>query len=521
MISYEIMHFMKRKTQGKLGWMALKLDMSKAYDRVEWVFRRRMLFLMGFGDDSVKLIMECVCLAKYQICHAGRRFGSIIPTRGIRQGDPLSSYLFLICMEGLSILLHEYEKRNNLLGIQIAKGAPRLTQMFFADDTYIFCKARVEEIEHVLDLLRVFEKASGQKINADKFSAFFTRNTDTEIREVICNMLKFKEADNSTTYLGLPNMMSKNKNVAMGYLKERLKDRVQGWEKKSLSRRGKEIMLKTVAQTLPNYAMSTFLFPQNLCDDMEKIMNQYWWKGTKGSKGIHWLSWDRMCMKKSSGGLGFRKLLDFNVALLGKQAWRLLDKPDSLVIKLYKARYFPDSSFLTAKVGSNPSYIWRSIMEAHVLLKQGAVRRVGLGDTIRIMDDPWLPDKDPYVRTNHEAIKHKMVDVLMNEDRSSWEVNLVKDIFDERDAQLILSIPLNGTDTDSWFWKYERLGHYSVKSAYAAIKEARTVNETQDSLRWNRLWSLQVPLKVKHFIWRAVKNILPIRISCLIKKFRF
>lgn len=125
-------------------------------------------------------------------------------------------------------------------------------------------------------------------------------------------------------------------------------------------------MLKEVAQTLPNNARSTFLFPQHLCADMERIMNQFWWKGTKGSKGIHWLSWDRMCVKKSSVVLGFRKLQDFNVALLGKQGWRLIVKPDSLVAKIYKARYFPDSSFLTEKVGSNPSYIWRSIMEAHV-----------------------------------------------------------------------------------------------------------------------------------------------------------
>lgn len=225
MISYEIM------TQGKLGWMALKLDMSKAYDRVEWSFPRKMMFLMGFGNESINLIMECVCSANYQICHAGRRFGSITPTRGIRQGDPLSSYLFLLCMEGLSVLLHEYEKINSLIGIQVARNAPRLTHMFFADDTYNYCKARVEETDHVLDLLRIFENASGQKIYSDKSSVFFTCNTDTGVREAICNMLKFKEAYSNTRYLGLPNMLGKNKNAMMSYLKERLKERVQGKEK--------------------------------------------------------------------------------------------------------------------------------------------------------------------------------------------------------------------------------------------------------------------------------------------------
>lgn len=206
---------------------------------------------------------------------------------------------------------------------------------------------------------------------------------------------------------------------------------------------------------------------------MERIMNKFWWKGSNGNKGIHWLQWDRMCTKKSVGGIGFRKLQDFNVALLGKQAWRLTVKMDTLVAKVYEARYYPEGTFLNAKLNGNPSYIWRSIMEAQVLLKQGAVRRVGSGKTVNITQDPWLPSSDPYVHTDHEAIRNKIVDALMCTNQIEWDVDLVKDIFSERDAQLILSIPLRSSDTDSWFWKWEKLGYYSVKSAYAAIQETK------------------------------------------------
>lgn len=165
-------------------------------------FLREMLLQMGFTIQSINMMMACVCSAKYQICHAGRKFGSITPKRGIRQGDPLSSYLFLICMEGLSVLIQEYERRNNLTGIQIARRAPRLTHMFFADDTYIFCKANEKEADHIKDLLQIFERASGQKINTDKSSVFFSRNSAQELRDVICDMLSFKEAGDNTTYLG-------------------------------------------------------------------------------------------------------------------------------------------------------------------------------------------------------------------------------------------------------------------------------------------------------------------------------
>ena len=97
------------------------------------------------------------------------------------------------------------------------------------------------------------------------------------------------------------------------------------------------------------------------------------------------------------GGLGFRSLHDFNISLLGKQAWRLILQPHSLVSQLYKARYYPSSSFLSAKIGGSPSYIWRSILAAQDLIRMGISVRVGSGETVRVIGDPWLPSADPYV----------------------------------------------------------------------------------------------------------------------------
>lgn len=120
-------------------------------------------------------------------------------------------------MEGLSNLIQEFVRRKWLQGIQVARGAPRVTHMLFADDTYIFCKAKESEAEHVLDLLNSFEEASGQKINANKSSILFSRYTDHGIREVICNLMGVQEADAGTKYLGLPNLKGRNKSVALGY----------------------------------------------------------------------------------------------------------------------------------------------------------------------------------------------------------------------------------------------------------------------------------------------------------------
>lgn len=149
------------------------------------------------------------------------------------------------------------------------------------------------------------------------------------------------------------------KTAIFGFIKEKMLDRIKGWDKKMLSKGGKEILLKTIAQVLPNYAMPVFLLPQEVCSNLESAMCRFWWK-TSSSKerGIHWMSWSNMCKRKAAGGLGFRSIRDFNIALLGKQAWWLLMNLERLVSKIYKARYYPQGSVFQEKVGSNPSYIW-------------------------------------------------------------------------------------------------------------------------------------------------------------------
>ena len=177
LVAYEIMHFLKHKKCGNDSFMAAKLDMSKAFDRVEWIFIEKVMRKMGFNENWINLVMKCITSMFYSVLINGISYGNIIPTRGFRQGDPLSSYLFMLCVEGFLAFIHDAARNNHLNGISICRGAPKITHLFFADDSLILCRANGFECRKLKELLCMYELASGQKINTDKSSIFFSPNT--------------------------------------------------------------------------------------------------------------------------------------------------------------------------------------------------------------------------------------------------------------------------------------------------------------------------------------------------------
>ena len=161
LVAFETMHHISQKKGGKVGEMAIKLDISKAYDRVEWVFLEKIMEKLGFDIKLRSLIMQCITTVSYAIKINGCPRGRIIPSRGIRQGDPLSPYLFLLCAEGLSALIKASVCNGSMEGIAICRGGPKLSHLFFADDSLIFCKASLAECDLMQKVLGVYERASG------------------------------------------------------------------------------------------------------------------------------------------------------------------------------------------------------------------------------------------------------------------------------------------------------------------------------------------------------------------------
>ena len=141
--------------------MALKLDMSKAYDIIEWGFLEQMLLTLGFHREWVGFIMSCETSVSYSILVNGQPTNLIKPSRGLRQGDPLSPYLFLICTEGLAALIDDAATRKLIHGVKICRNAPSITHLFFADDSLMFTRANIQEAQRILTILNTYEAASG------------------------------------------------------------------------------------------------------------------------------------------------------------------------------------------------------------------------------------------------------------------------------------------------------------------------------------------------------------------------
>jgi hypothetical protein len=157
-----------------------------------------------------------------------------------------------------------------------------------------------------------------------------------------------------------------------------------------LSKVGKDILIKACAQAIPTFAMSCFDLIKTLCEQMGMMICRWWWAQNDKENKMHWLSWELLVKPKEEGGLGFRDLYGFNIAMLARQGWRMLVNPESLCARVLKARYFPNSSILKATASQGISYSWRSILKGVRLLKEGLIWHIGDGSSVNIWTDQWI-----------------------------------------------------------------------------------------------------------------------------------
>ncbi|KAI5313939.1 hypothetical protein L3X38_043115 [Prunus dulcis] len=287
LVAHEVFHALKLKKSKKKFEMGVKLDMNKAYDRVEWDFLEKVMQKMGFNAGWIQLVMSCVTTVNFTVVINGQRGEAFSPSR---------------------------------------------------DDTLIFLKATTQNCQNISRLLQAFCAASGQQVSLTKSNVVFSSNTPSYVRASMCAILGMPDVTDAGKYLGLPTSWGRAKKEALVYVKDRILRKVHGWNQHCLSQAGREILIKSVALAIPAYPMNIFKFPTTLCKEIDSVLAGFWWGQNGDNRKLHWINWDTLGQPKHEGGMGFRNLHEFNLALLAKQCWRILMEPQSLWVKVLKGR---------------------------------------------------------------------------------------------------------------------------------------------------------------------------------------
>ena len=339
--------------------------------------------------------------------------------------------------------MNHAEETSLLEGVKVCREAPTIPNLLFADDCLIFISAKSQITEMLNDILRIYADCSGQAVNREKSSIYFSPSTSDPVRQRLKVILGISVEAFNERYLGLPTATGRITSGTFEHLRERIRSQLQGGIERMISCAGREVRLKSVAQAIPAFSMSYYKLSKKVYKGITSCMARYWWSSSLDRRSLHWIAWDKLATPKTNGGMGFHDMRIFNLALLGKHGWRFITNPDSLCARVIKGRYFPDGEFLEATVPKTASAIWRAIVAGRRALDVGLIKRVGNGTTISIWNDNWISREHmkrpitsqiPQLQTRvAEHIDHTM---------SSMDEQLIQSILIPIDAETILKIPL-------------------------------------------------------------------------------
>ncbi|XP_028193184.1 uncharacterized protein LOC114378756 [Glycine soja] len=343
LIANEVIDEAKRSNKSCL---IFKVDYEKAYDSVSWNFLMYMMRRMGFSPKWIKWIEGCVKSASISVLVNGSPTIEFIPQRGLRQGDPLAPFLFNIAAEGLNGLMRRAVEYNLYKPFLVSANRVPINILQYADDTIFFGEAAKENVEAIKVILRSFELVSGLRINFSKIYFGVFGVTDQWKQEAAnylhCSLLAFP-----FVYLGIP--IGANPRV-----------------------------------------------PQSVVDKLVKIKCTFLWGGGSDQKKISWIRWEKVCLPKERGGLGIKDINTFNMDLLGKWKWHLLQNQGELWAKVLESRYGGWRGLDDEARAANESTWWRDLKKATQQSYQGrAIHagfrwKVGVGDRIKFWEDRWL-----------------------------------------------------------------------------------------------------------------------------------
>jgi exonuclease III len=514
-LAHEVIHSLqKTKTPG----MLLKLDLSKAFDKISWEYMKELLLAFGFEELWVTWILNLTSTAFFSILVNGVPSRPFTPSRGIRQGDPLSPFLFIIMVEGLSRSIHAAVGNGSLEGLSLHGISPPISHSQFVDDTLLMGSPTVKEANSILQILQTFSDASGLDCNKDKSLIFFF-NTPPPVQRHISDLLGFQRSSLPSKYLGIPLIDNALRNSSWEHLLSSFSKKLSSWTLRTLNLPSRLILLRAVLQALPTYIFSVLTAPTFVQTTIKSLQRNFLWQGFNTGKKIALVSWDKICRPKAQGGLGLRDPSIMNKILSAKIWWRWLKNPRDLWARLWRKKYAPTvaEKNLIRWNGDTPgSLVWTTAKQNRHLITQHAFWEVRDGKTALFWKDSWqqwptLDQEEWAGQISAPAMQAGLATVadywrgetqgntwrLWLMDRQSLHLSDQVDLGPYQTEMLKRKIAkLSGEDILRW--GHRPSGTYSTSEAYhikiqSSLEPAGRV--------WQKIWNLKHWPKITLFLW--------------------
>ncbi|KAL8509574.1 hypothetical protein ACS0TY_016699 [Phlomoides rotata] len=512
----------------KKSMFVFKIDFEKAYDSIRFSFLFDILERMGFDSRWIGWIRECVSTAYSSIIINGSPTKEFHMEKGLRQGDPLSPFLFLIVANCLNLMMKGAVDKEQFSPCIVGSKKVEVSILQYADDTIFFGEAKTKNIKTIKCILRIFEVWTGLKVNFHK-SDIMGINVKKERVKEWCSILNCKQSSIPFKYLGLHVGEKMKNSSSWEFVTKKLEDRLHCWENTNLSLGGRIVLINSVLTNLPSYAFSFCRLPKNTTYNLTKIQRRFLWgEGAGKENRIAWVKWDNVCREKKEGGLGIKNVECFNLAYFGKWGGKIMRDKESLVSLILDSKYgdfrdccerFKDLE----KPDPAWSFWWFSLVKfvgSSNWFFDNFSRKIGNGKCTRFWFDKWIGgtspkdmfprlyyiDKDPSCSV---ADRFSSSDNCWNfkgewrRNLYSWEVEQLEELLVA--AKRYLRSPM---EEDYWCWKLTKDGQYSVRSAYQVLLNKNSeVNQQRKELGvvWNKL----VPSKIAAFAWKLLQDRIP------------
>ncbi|KAJ0757712.1 putative RNA-directed DNA polymerase [Helianthus annuus] len=515
----EVFSWLKRS---KRNGMYFKVDINKAYDSVNWEFLNSILTQMNFPSSWREWVMATLYSAKASVLVNGSPTREFVCSRGLRQGDPLSPFLFVIVMEALTGIMKEAESVGLFHGVRVTSDGPSLTHLIYADDVMFIGEWSVSNVNNLRRILRCFYLASGLKVNLEKCWLYGVGVDEVEVQSMALR-LRCKQGKFPFKHLGL--VVGANMNLVRHWspVIDTFRSRLSLWKAKTLSYGGRITLIKSVLNALPTYYLSLFKAPVKVIEELDKIRRVFFWGGSEEKAKMNWVAWDLTIAPVEYGGLGFGSLRDANLAMLAKWWWRFKSEKKGLWRSIVWAIHHNTRDWKDIPVKASVAGPWKTICSikhlfslADMDLNNAFSSVVGDGKNTYFWLDSWV-DPDPLYKKFPELFKKEVAKDCRVADR--WAGGITGSVLNWAWAQselgpieavqlqqllLLLNARAGSVGPDVWRWNYEADGSFCVANIKKALGSVGRVSPDR-VFEWNN-W---VPKKVGIVAWRADMERLP------------